>query len=137
MHFCLRRNRIIKISIFIIQDVSHGKYDGQYVNNLLLRIEWINKRLLDVLFNKIVIHFSLPGFRSYQQINKTCCFLLFSIDAMFFPRRILMCVILLKLLSFMHEAYQTMNTPTLLNFLSGNSEVKLFPNGLTEHTHSK
>ena len=37
----------------------------------------------------------------------------------------------------MHEDYQTMNTPTLLNFLSGNSEVKLFPNGLTEHTHSK
>ena len=26
-----------------------------------------------------------------------------------------------------------MNTPTLLNFLSWNSEVKLFPNGLTEH----
>ena len=56
-----------------------------------------------------------------------------SIDAMFFLRRILMYAIWLKVLGVMHEAYNRQWTHQLLNFLSGNSEVKLFSNGLTEH----
>ena len=38
-----------------------------------------------------------------------------------------------KVLDVMHEAYNRQWTHQLLNFLSGNSEVKLFSNGLTEH----